>query len=243
MLIQNLIEFKSNNYVKRRSTINCRGRGKEVSSATQFLLKGSVVRMCAFLIVLLLLLLLLLLRWLLLLFVLCTYRLGNECFSAKKFDEAILHYTAAIKEDPENAVYYSNRSACFFSLKKWEAAGEDAATCVQKDSSFVKGYYRLALALTEQGLYDDASSTLLNASKLEPDNAQLLKQLRVVRAKKAAQAKRESAAKGPQKELDDNQRKEVSAGRVQPVLWCDVVWCGVVWCGVVLCCEVQHITF
>lgn len=136
-------------------------------------------------------------------------KLGNDCFSAKKFDEAIIHYTTAIKEDPENAVYYSNRSACFFSLKKWEAAGEDASTCVQKDSSFIKGYYRLALALTEQGLYDDASSTLLNASKIEPDNAQLLKQLRIVRAKKAAQAKRESAAKGPQKELDDNQRKEL----------------------------------
>ena len=36
-------------------------------------------------------------------------RLGNEFFSAKKYDEAILHYTTAIKEDPENAVYYSNR--------------------------------------------------------------------------------------------------------------------------------------
>lgn len=136
-------------------------------------------------------------------------KLGNECFAAKKYDEAILHYTDAIKEDPENAVYYSNRSACFFSLKKWEAAGEDATTCIQKDSSFIKGYYRLALALTEQGLYDDASSTLLNATKIEPDNAQLLKQLRIVRAKKAAQAKRESAAKGPQKELDESQRKEL----------------------------------
>ena len=107
-------------------------------------------------------------------------------------------------------VLNATHSACFFALKKWEAAGEDAMSCIQKDSSFIKGYYRLALALTEQGLYDDASSTLLNASKIEPDNAQLLKQLRIVRAKKAAQAKRESAAKGPQKELDDQQRKEVS---------------------------------
>jgi tetratricopeptide (TPR) repeat protein len=199
------------------------------------------------------------------------HRLGNEFFSAKKFDQAILHYTDAINADPENAVYYSNRryvsqsdlsllclpavfffscailllianhtmylllcvtyyyfcwytftdvcpylmhlylcSACFFSLKKWEAAGEDATSCIQRDSSFVKGYYRLALALTEQGNFDDACSTLLNACKIEPDNAQLLKQLRVVRAKKAALAKRESDAKGPQKELDAQQRKEVS---------------------------------
>ena len=101
-------------------------------------------------------------------------------------------------------------SACHFSLKNWEAAAEDASSCIEKNPSFVKGHYRLALALTEQGNYDDASSTLLTASKIEPDNAQLLKQLRIVRARKAAQAKRDSAAKGPQKELDENQRQEVS---------------------------------
>jgi tetratricopeptide (TPR) repeat protein len=48
-----------------------------------------------------------LIMWLLSL--LCYYRLGNEFFSAKKYDEAIIHYTTAIAEDPENAVYYSNR--------------------------------------------------------------------------------------------------------------------------------------
>ena len=40
---------------------------------------------------------------------LCARRLGNECFAAKKFEEAIVHYSNAIKEDSENAVYYSNR--------------------------------------------------------------------------------------------------------------------------------------
>lgn len=136
-------------------------------------------------------------------------------------------------------LYLGMYSACFFSLKKWEAAGEDATSCVQKDSSFIKGYYRLALALTEQGLYDDASSTLLNACKLEPDNAQLLKQLRVVRAKKAAQAKRESAAKGPQKQLDDTQRHEVRAV-TYPVLCCDVL--DVLW-GVGECNQEIHIQY
>ena len=38
-----------------------------------------------------------------------TYRLGNEAFSSKKFDAAISHYTEAIRLDPENAIYYSNR--------------------------------------------------------------------------------------------------------------------------------------
>lgn len=133
-------------------------------------------------------------------------KLGNECFIAKKYDEAIIHYTDAINSEPDNAVYYSNRSACFFSLKKWEAAATDATTCVEKDPSFVKGHYRLALALTEIGTYDEAISALITASKIEPDNAQLVKQLRIVRAKKAALAQKEQR---PQKELDAQQRKEL----------------------------------
>lgn len=36
-------------------------------------------------------------------------RLGNEAFATRKFDEAIAHYNNAIKNDPSNAVYYSNR--------------------------------------------------------------------------------------------------------------------------------------
>jgi cytochrome c-type biogenesis protein CcmH/NrfG len=78
---------------------------------------------------------------------------------------------------------------------------------VEKDPSFVKGYYRLALALTEMGTYDEAISALITASKIEPDNVQLVKQLRIVRAKKAALAQKEQR---PQKELDAQQRKEVN---------------------------------
>ena len=36
-------------------------------------------------------------------------RLGNEAFATKKFDEAITHYNEAIRLDPNNAVFYSNR--------------------------------------------------------------------------------------------------------------------------------------
>lgn len=36
-------------------------------------------------------------------------RLGNDAFAAKRYDEAIKHYSEAIQQDPENPVYYSNR--------------------------------------------------------------------------------------------------------------------------------------
>jgi len=37
------------------------------------------------------------------------YRLGNEAFVAKKYDEAITHYTDGIRLEPDNGVMYSNR--------------------------------------------------------------------------------------------------------------------------------------
>jgi cytochrome c-type biogenesis protein CcmH/NrfG len=36
-------------------------------------------------------------------------RLGNEAFANKEFDDAIKHYSGAIKIDPKNHVYFSNR--------------------------------------------------------------------------------------------------------------------------------------
>jgi Flp pilus assembly protein TadD len=36
-------------------------------------------------------------------------RLGNEAFAKQAYDEAISHYSEAIRLDPNNAVYYSNR--------------------------------------------------------------------------------------------------------------------------------------
>jgi tetratricopeptide (TPR) repeat protein len=37
------------------------------------------------------------------------YRLGNKAFSAKNFAEAIDYYTQAIKLEPSNHVFFSNR--------------------------------------------------------------------------------------------------------------------------------------
>ena len=129
----------------------------------------------------------------------------------KKYDEAIQHYTTAINMDPENAVFYSNRSACYASKGMWKSALDDAAVCVQKDNKFIKGYYRLATAQTEMKLYEDAETTLKAAIQLEPDNEQLVKQLKLVKTKRvqAAAALADKAAKKAPKQLDSAQLKEV----------------------------------
>ena len=131
---------------------------------------------------------------------------GNEAFATKNYQEAIKHYNEAIRLDPDNAVFYSNRSACFASMQEWQKALEDALLCVSKDGNFIKGYFRLAIAQAELGLFDDAETTCRAALSKEPENEQGIKQLKSVRAKKAAALQKK---KGPGKKLDEAQIKEV----------------------------------
>nr|CCA24666.1 conserved hypothetical protein [Albugo laibachii Nc14] len=89
--------------------------------------------------------------------------LGNDEFNAKNFDKAIEHYSEAIRLDPENHIYYSNRSAAYGASGQWERAEEDAKLCVQKNPSFAKGYHRLANAQKYLGKPEEASATLRSA--------------------------------------------------------------------------------
>lgn len=111
----------------------------------------------------------------------------------------------------------------------WKEAAEDAERCIEKDSTFIKGYHRLAAAQTEQKQFDDAISTLtvgltkdtgmrfcvrlffeiaVTVCVDESGNELLTKQLKSVRAKKTLAQR---ALSQPKKQLTENQKKEVSA--------------------------------
>lgn len=62
--------------------------------------------------------------------------------SQKKYDDAILEYTAAIALCP-SPVYYSNRAAAHGALSNHEQAAEDAERAIELDPKFAKGYSRL----------------------------------------------------------------------------------------------------
>ena len=64
---------------------------------------------------------------------------GNACLSAKDFDGAIDHYSQAIKLDPEDPVFYSNRSAAYLSKGFHESALKDAKECIKLKPSWSKG--------------------------------------------------------------------------------------------------------
>lgn len=84
---------------------------------------------------------------------------GNAAFTAKDYDKAIELFTKAIEvSETPNHVLYSNRSACYTSLKKFSDALNDANECVKINPSWSKGYNRLGAAHLGLGDLDEAES-------------------------------------------------------------------------------------
>lgn len=97
---------------------------------------------------------------------------GNKYFAAKEFEKAIELFTKAIDASPTpNHVLYSNRSACYASLKVFNKALEDAEKCVEINSTWAKGYNRVGAAHYGMGNYDDARKAYSKALELDPSNA------------------------------------------------------------------------
>lgn len=76
---------------------------------------------------------------------------GNRYMVQKKYQEAVDAYSRALEIDPRNAVYLSNRSAAYSSLRETAKAAEDAKRAIEIDPTYSKAYSRLGLALYSQG--------------------------------------------------------------------------------------------
>ncbi|XP_045624449.1 stress-induced-phosphoprotein 1 isoform X2 [Procambarus clarkii] len=92
---------------------------------------------------------------------------------AGNLSEAVLHYTDAIKLDPENHVLYSNRSAAYAKLKKYKEALDDADKVLLYKPDWPKGYSRKAAALVYLNKLTEALSTYQKGLQLDPNNQQL----------------------------------------------------------------------
>jgi len=98
---------------------------------------------------------------------------GNSYMSAKKYDEAIEAYTKAVKLDPTNPVYFSNRAAAHSSVDDHESAIVDAKKAAELDPNFVKAYSRLGHAYYSKGDYGAAVQAFEDGLKVDPGNANL----------------------------------------------------------------------
>lgn len=70
---------------------------------------------------------------------------GNKCIKSGQFNEAILCYTVAIKLNPTEATYYSNRSYAFLNLKQLYYANEDAEKAIQLKPDWAKVFTMILL--------------------------------------------------------------------------------------------------
>eukprot|EP00632_Arachnochrysis_sp_CCMP2950_P005298 CAMPEP_0185706472 /NCGR_PEP_ID=MMETSP1164-20130828/21927_1 /TAXON_ID=1104430 /ORGANISM="Chrysoreinhardia sp, Strain CCMP2950" /LENGTH=320 /DNA_ID=CAMNT_0028373877 /DNA_START=184 /DNA_END=1146 /DNA_ORIENTATION=- len=101
---------------------------------------------------------------------------GNKLFQAGRHKEAIEKYTQAIAADGTDHTFYSNRSAAYAALEMWEEAAEDGRSCIRVKKDFIKGYFRLAVALRALKRYKDAVDNIKMGLAVDPGNADLKKQ-------------------------------------------------------------------
>ncbi len=72
--------------------------------------------------------------------------IGNSLYKKGAFSDAIKAYNSAIALNPHNPTYFSNRSACYLTMKEPKSALADAEVCRRLKPDWAKGAYRLAAA-------------------------------------------------------------------------------------------------
>jgi len=107
---------------------------------------------------------------------------GNEEFKKQNYDKAIEYYTYATEIDPRNHVYYTNRSLCYASMKRWDKSLRDADKSISLNKDWVKGHYRRGVALRETGDFTKALDAFERCKDLDSKNADYKKAYDATRA-------------------------------------------------------------
>lgn len=119
---------------------------------------------------------------------------GNVLYQQAQYQQAIslysmainLHVQLALHSQSHNsglkslAVLYSNRSAAFASLRRWDEASDDAEQCTSLMPNWSKGHCRAAAAMWAHGQKDMAVAAYKRALALEPTCAPALEALRTL---------------------------------------------------------------
>eukprot|EP01038_Epipyxis_sp_PR26KG_P007406 gene7406-10095_t len=105
---------------------------------------------------------------------------GNKFLQAKQFDEAINAYTEAINLDPNDHVFFSNRSAAYLSKGDANNALSDSVRCIDLNPTWAKGYSRKGAALHALKRYNDAVEVYRTGLKIAPSDTGLLSGLEEV---------------------------------------------------------------
>jgi len=105
---------------------------------------------------------------------------GNEFFGKGQFKQALEHYTKAIKLDPTDPAFYSNRAVTYLNLEQNDKAIQDADQCIKLKPEWSKGYFRKGVWLFNLKQYDLAKKTFEQGLQYEPSNEELRARLQDV---------------------------------------------------------------
>lgn len=87
---------------------------------------------------------------------------GNKAFAKGNFALAAESFTLAINLDPNNHVYYANRSAALLKMGKLEDALDDADRAIKLNRFYAKAHYRKGQALAVIGRFFSVFRDLLS---------------------------------------------------------------------------------
>ena len=139
-------------------------------------------------------------------------REGNALFKAGDVAGAIQLYTQAISLDPENHIYYSNRSGAYLRLgTERSRALHDAMKCVELRKDWPKGYQRLGAAELALGRHEAAQGTFKKGLRLDPDNEALKKGYDEARLAEERDLERRQAAQRAAARAEEERRKAAAA--------------------------------
>ncbi|KAJ9600999.1 hypothetical protein L9F63_000837 [Diploptera punctata] len=94
---------------------------------------------------------------------------GNELFKNGDYAAAMKHYTEAIKRNPDDPKYYSNRAACYTKLAAFDLGLKDCEKCVELDPKFIKGWIRKGKIL--QGMQQHGKAISAYQKTLSPNQS------------------------------------------------------------------------
>jgi len=98
---------------------------------------------------------------------------GNALFKEGKWTEAIECYSEAIRRNPEDPTFYSNRAACYLKIMQFSNALSDAEKCLELNPNFAKGFARKGNAHFGMKEYHKALAAFDAGMKIDPELAEL----------------------------------------------------------------------
>merc|ERR1719163_2223399 len=94
-----------------------------------------------------------------------------EAFNEQNYKGAVDLLKKAIKLDPDNHIFYSNRAAAYMALEAYEKALGDADECIRLQPTWAKGYSRRGAALFRMDKLGPARDAFEKGLELDPENA------------------------------------------------------------------------